>query len=365
MRLQSLDERYNEKAECFLSLVLDDLLSRQLPNDQRKKLGALFSGIYLSDSTNINLPDGMRPDFRGPGGGSKAQAKIFLEYELLSGAMKNYQLADGCTSDNTLLRQSGFEKGALFMSDLGFFKKDRFQKIAKSGAFVLSRWLRSAKFYVINQQQWMSVEQLLQSTKLKQGKSKVFPIYLTKDKMEEQEVFYLHLDHLKSKAQKSKRQQLKWKYKKRGKPKSQEKSDLDQLMIRYNFYVTNLSPEQFPAGLIQQVYSLRWQIELIFKAWKKHCRIDEIHQFKATRFRIMLLAFLIAHLVFSLFKKQAQANGKNNISFQKLVGIIRKYWNKLILKLFKNQAYAFSKIARDALNSIKLYARKKHMPRLA
>jgi hypothetical protein len=44
----------------------------------------------------------------------------------------------------------------------------------------------------------------------------------------------------------------------------------------YRFYVKNIDPEIFDAEDIAQLYAARWQVELVFKEMKSHCRLDEL-----------------------------------------------------------------------------------------
>lgn len=51
-----------------------------------------------------------------------------------------------------------------------------------------------------------------------------------------------------------------------------------------NAFITNCTEEQLPNDLVRQCYSLRWQVEIIFKAWKSFFKIDKVKQMKIERF---------------------------------------------------------------------------------
>jgi IS4 transposase len=84
--------------------------------------------------------------------------------------------------------------------------------------------------------------------------------------------------------------------KKKGKNVSKEKLAL----CGWNFYVTNVDSEVFPACVIPSVYSLRWQIELVFKAIKSHLGFEFIAGKREARICCQLYGRLIV-LVLSLF----------------------------------------------------------------
>lgn len=66
-----------------------------------------------------------------------------------------------------------------------------------------------------------------------------------------------------------------------------------KIKAHYNIFITN-APEEFLSVMdMPQMYRLRWQIELIFKAWKSLALIDKVKQIKKERFECQLYAKLI------------------------------------------------------------------------
>src|SRR5439155_24885609 len=41
-----------------------------------------------------------------------------------------------------------------------------------------------------------------------------------------------------------------------------------EFLCAYNLYLTNAGAEKLPDEVVRLIYSLRWQIELLFKIWK-------------------------------------------------------------------------------------------------
>jgi hypothetical protein len=50
-----------------------------------------------------------------------------------------------------------------------------------------------------------------------------------------------------------------------------------------NVYITNVSSEAIPTDQVHAFYSLRWQIELLFKTWKSFFQIDQCKEIKQER----------------------------------------------------------------------------------
>ncbi len=84
--------------------------------------------------------------------------------------------------------------------------------------------------------------------------------------------------------------------KKKGKTLSKEKLAL----CEWNLYVTNVDSLVFPKSVVSLVYSLRWQIELVFKAIKSHLGFELIAGKREARIGCQLYGRLIV-LVLSLF----------------------------------------------------------------
>jgi IS4 transposase len=66
---------------------------------------------------------------------------------------------------------------------------------------------------------------------------------------------------------------------------------------QYHLYVTNVPPEKLAAEDIGATYSLRWQVELLFKELKTHYRIEDMPSSKRVVVEILLYAALLTLVV--------------------------------------------------------------------
>ena len=58
--------------------------------------------------------------------------------------------------------------------------------------------------------------------------------------------------------------------------------DKSKRLMSMNVYITNTSPEEVPTNYVHSLYSLRWQIEILFKTRKSFFEIDECKDIKRT-----------------------------------------------------------------------------------
>ena len=68
-------------------------------------------------------------------------------------------------------------------------------------------------------------------------------------------------------------------------------------MCYYNVFITNVPVEKLATKQIRLVYSLRWQVEVMFKLWKSHYNIDKVKKMSIFRFECHIYAQLIITLL--------------------------------------------------------------------
>jgi IS4 transposase len=70
--------------------------------------------------------------------------------------------------------------------------------------------------------------------------------------------------------------------------------DKSKHLMGMNVYITNTSPEEVPTDYVHSLYSLRWQIEILFKTWKSFFEIDECKKSKKNALSAIYMANLSA-----------------------------------------------------------------------
>ncbi len=78
-----------------------------------------------------------------------------------------------------------------------------------------------------------------------------------------------------------------------------EYSERTKHLDEINVFITNAPEKSLPKDHVFPMYSLRWQIEILFKIWKSVFDIDSLKPVKIERFQCHLYGKLIALLLCS------------------------------------------------------------------
>ncbi|TLX78188.1 IS4 family transposase [Labilibacter sediminis] len=287
---QGLDERFNAQAVCFLKSILDKLVGQQLNITEANGSSSHFSSCRLRDSTRFGLPQEYRSVYKGHGGATNTQSMISIQYEfdLLTGNQVDIQLTSGCRNDQEDTKESikNVKKGELLVRDLGYVTTTYMSEIIKREAFFLNRLPSQVNLYDPHSKQLVDLKKIYKKLKrydlpymevdVLVGKKAQLPCRLVVSVCEE----------------KAAQKRLK-KTTKNTKSIGCKVSEETKLRSQLNLYITNVPKNKIQAQDIYKIYSMRWQIELIFKAWKSIVNIDKVKKMKIHRFECVLLSGLI------------------------------------------------------------------------
>lgn len=296
---QGIDNRFNESAVEFMKKLTCNVLSRKLDRDELLENAAFFNRIIVKDSTVFQLPAEYSEKYKGSGGGaSEAGIKLQYEYNLKANTGLDIELQSSCVPDIKSKLQS-IQPKDLRIEDLGYFKLKRFGEIINSKAYFLSRLKYSISVFSKNDNQYkrINIDKLV--NKMKVGEKLELQVYLgQKEKLPVR----LILERVPDEVAAEKRRKLKTD--KHNKRKNISKERL--AFCDVNAYITNADQDVLPTDLIRSVYSLRWQIEIIFKTWKSTFNLDKVKQMKIQRFDCInygtLLQIVICTKLYNYYK---------------------------------------------------------------
>ena len=296
---QSLDERYNTYAVSFMKNCFEELLTRVNELELKKINLKHFSSIQLTDATSFRIGDNLSTFYKGyKGNAGPSVLKIQLNYDLLNGKIEEIALGDGSLHDNAYNfgKNEEIKSAGLYLRDLGYYSFDYFRQLEESGAYFLSRAKTNVTFYqkdIDGNYQKMSWEDYLPSD----GNSKDIPeVYLGsyKEKLKVRLVVEPVPEYVAKKRLKKLEEYQK-------KQKDKRVSERRKAMCYYNVFITNVPVEKLATNQMRLVYSLRWQVEVMFKLWKSHYNIDKVKKMSIFRFECHIYAQLIITLLdFSL-----------------------------------------------------------------
>ena len=106
--------------------------------------------------------------------------------------------------------------------------------------------------------------------------------------------------------------------------------DKSKRLMSMNVYITNTSLEEVPTNYVHSLYSLRWQIEILFKTRKSFFEIDECKNIKREHLECHLYGQLIGILLCSSTMFQMRQflleKKKQELSEYKAIYMIKDYF---------------------------------------
>lgn len=338
MSKQSLDERYNTTAVEFIKRCFERILQKVNEQLVGQSLDLPFTKIQLTDSTSFKIPAHLAVFYEGyQGNGGAAILKMHLNYDFLSGEVEDIYLTDGISNDNNYEfgKQEQIVPKALYLRDLGYYDLAYFKKIDQSGAYFLSRGKTDAAYSIKNDQgeyERISIADYLPQIGQTKELSEVY-LGSRKDKLKirlvlqavPEQVAQQRLKKLKQYASKSKY------------PVSEQRKK----MCYFNIFITNVPAQVLDAVMIRTLYTIRWQIELMFKIWKSIFDIDKVKKMSIFRFECYIYAKLIAILLTLNIHYQLGAflweEHEIELSPFKVAKLIKKRFNSLIQVLLQTK----------------------------
>lgn len=342
----ALAQRINTKASvrfirgCFERILQ---LTREKVEKQYSSLeGALtsFKNIYIQDSTVFEINKVLSKFFPGTkrggkqGGTScKSQMKIDLIHNFTTGKIEEAQIYEGKLPDQALAGkvESIVSEGDLIIRDLGYFKIESLKTIDKEKAFFLTRFPSHVKVY-LKYSDKEPVDLATYLTKHYKTSSIInLKVWVSAERLEVRLVAYKMPERIvverRRKAHKS--------AKERGRVLSKEKLAL----LNFSLFVSNIPIEMVSTEVMGTIYRLRWEIELIFKMWKSHLKIDVLRGLCLQRILCLIwsrlcMVILLAHIT-ACFLNLAEKLCNGELSPTKLIMYLLR--NDTLLKAIQTQ----------------------------
>ena len=266
---QALSKKFNMKCSHFLLEIVNKIIENLIVESNAKTpaLLSLFSGVYLADCTLCQLSHETKDLFPGVGGNDEnvnvSELKIFLRIEASTGVIESFSLGSGRTSDHTFYSKTKqLPCNSLELADMGFGSQKRMLDNLKNKVDFICRVQSQSILYYGNQR--YSISDFLNQQDgndvdvfILFGTNRV-PCRLVARKVSEE-------------VAKRKLKQITRKAKKLGRKVSQAQ----RIVSHWQFYITSIDSSRCSLDEIITLYSVRWQIELIFKFWKSCMNLNK------------------------------------------------------------------------------------------
>ena len=323
---QAIDKRFRSKAKEFFAQLLEKVMQKHFSLTDINTNQNVFSEIRIMDSTEFKLSPVLSELFPGYGGkGREAMAKIQFEFELLKGRITQLRLGNSLNSDVSqgLIHLDDIPERAMLIRDMGYVNTKVYKELIKRKIFFISRLKPQINIYIkkngiLEPLKRTEIYQMLLERKTKYldieayvGSELKIPVRL--------------IANLLGEEQKTRR--IKRKIKNKGTANNE-----DMFNACFNIMVTNVEKEVCDPEKIYDLYRIRWQIELIFKAWKSILRIHQINPMNPQRFEcLMYVKFLWILLNWSLVQLFSNLS-MAEISHYKFAFTLIKHTQSLIRK---------------------------------
>jgi hypothetical protein len=285
-----------------------------------------FPSVTVLDSSVLRLPDGQAETYPGCGGrwgSGQAALKLQTELDLRGGGLERVEVESGRSADSATSRQHVHRgPGSLRITDLGYFCLAVFAAMSRRNEYYLSRlqfgtlvygsgaapldllpWLADHDGPFVDVRLWLGQDERLHSRLI---------AWRVPEEVANRRRQKLRASH-----------QRKW---------GREPSPARLAWCDWTILVTNV-----PAALLSPpeavvLYRARWQVELLFKRWKSHGRIEELSGSTEVRQMVRVWARLLAVLV-QHWLVAATAGGNPRTSWDKAYEAVRLFVGRLLTAL--------------------------------
>lgn len=330
---QGLDERINAAAvQLFETLAQESLRWFRQRVPLALAILRQFTAVEILDSSCITLPATLQAAYPGSGGdGPAACLKVQLLLNLLTGELEQIVFQSGCDPDQAHDADlATLQAGVLRLSDLGYFKLERFQTISDRQAYFVTRldwqvgltdpvtgqpvdlltWLQGTSATVSERTLWVGSQARLPC--------RIIAVRLP------QEV----VDRRRQRAQENARR------------KGRTLSARYLALLAWNIFMTNVPATMLSAEQVVRLYPVRWQVELVFKLWKSEFALDRVAGLRRERVLCELYAKLIGAVLLSFLSAPHRLTAEAELSLIKAAQIFRRHILRLTQALALDDALA-------------------------
>ncbi len=287
---QGLEQRFTEVAarlvyEVLLCAVEQVISTRPvaIPILQR------FGGVFLRDSSVICLPVELAKTWPGVGNsaGPTAALKLQVELNFSTGQLAGPVIQSGRIQDQASpFQHRELPAGALHLADLGYFNLERLAEDDRRGVYWISRLkagvvVSTPEGQRLELAKWLNAqEEVRLDRRVLVGAQQRLSCRLLAVRVP-QEV-----------AEQRRRRLREYARKKQVTPKAETLALADWTLI-----ITNVPEEKLSLNEALILLRVRWQVELLFKLWKSHAKVDEWRSHNPWRILCEVYAKLIGIVI--------------------------------------------------------------------
>lgn len=305
MSRQAMHKRFSPASTSFLLGVYQKLIQKKSRKVFTGLEGAAFKRVLIEDSTIISMARSNAGNFPNNGNGRVATAgcKCLLVTDLLSGDVLGADLHNARDSDQALAQNilEHCRENDLVVRDMGFFNLDALHEFEERRAFWISRLPASVSLTTTD---GIELRDLLRRTR---GKRIDRIVFVGRDARRRVPCRLVATRLGQCDADRHRRIRKREAHK-RGATASQE----GLLRDGWRLLITNLPRTEIEEQKLNEIYNLRWTIEIQFRALKQSCQISRALTHKSDFFHIealVLTALIYQVLTLRLHRHLCRKHG--------------------------------------------------------
>jgi len=227
------------------------------------KLLNKFKNVYIQDSSCVHLPTSLYEFYQGSKSytGHHSIAKIQVIYNLVKNTFQELKVTSYTRNDQAAALDiiKHLKAGDLIVRDLGYFVLNSLKEIIKKNAHFLCPLKKNINLFFPHNNEPINLKNLLKN---KQYLKK--QVLLSTNQKLPVTLFAIKLD------EKTARHRQKCAIQDRDRRKKITPEKL--YLLGWDIFISSCS--ELEPQTIQDIYKIRWQIEIIFKSWKSHLNLE-------------------------------------------------------------------------------------------
>jgi putative transposase len=268
------DRFTRELVDMLKALVADFIDDLVPPQPSRDRICAAFLDVLVADSTVIKLHDLLKKAYAAcRTNHTKAAAKLHMIINARGRGLWRIRITSERMHDGPVLKAGPWVRGKLLLFDLGYYRFQLFDRIARQGGYFVTR-LKEGANPIITAVHLCGTQALVG-----QHLQEVLG-HLRRPILDfEVEVQFRRRSYQDRRSSARARFRLVGIY--------------NELTKRYHLYLTNIPVETVTAQQIAALYSIRWTVELLFRELKHCYRIEQLPSSKRHVVEALLYASIL------------------------------------------------------------------------
>src|SRR5438067_5629859 len=306
---QAIEQRFGQASVRLVHALLQETIGQVISSEaSAPEVLARFNGVYLQDGTVISLPSSLAQQW--PGGSQEAALRVQGRLELGSGSLSGLWLQAGREPE-----RSGpaitppLPVGSLFHGDMGYFTLSEMGQRGKQGQY----WLSQAKATLTLLDQHGQCWDLLSFLRAQQGEVVDVELFVGKRERLAVRLIAVRVSPEEAKRRRQRAQERithppkgcqapvpgkrKPKEQRQGKRKGKKISAARLRLADWTIVLTNVPRERLSVQEALVLLRVRWQIELLWKRWKQHGKLDTWRSDKPERMLTEIYAKLLGLVI--------------------------------------------------------------------